>query len=54
MWVFLMHRVSAKIYFHNVDSKVSKEDILLFLIYNNNPYIVLVISASYKNKQQQK
>lgn len=53
MWIFLMHIVSAKVYFHNVNSKVSKENILLF-IYNNNPYIVLVISASYKNKQQQK
>lgn len=46
-----MHIVNAKVYFHNVNRKVSKEH-FLFLIHNNNPYIVLVISASYKNKQQ--
>lgn len=47
-----MHIVNAKVYFHNVNRKVSKENIFLFLSHNNNPYIVLVISASYKNKQQ--
>lgn len=46
MWVFMMDTANAKVYFQDVDSKLSKGEILLFLIYNNNSYIVLVINAS--------
>ena len=50
-WVFMMNIEYTKVYFYDVNSKSSKEE-MLCLIHNNNLYIILAINVSQKTNKK--